>query len=253
MKTLSLLLILSALFSSIHAKTTSPLKKKVSVAAVPKIPKVPVNVNPKIVQERQVRSSAKVGSLAKFYNWYLGQCTDNPIVTKSTTCAVVCSIGDILAQKLESNLAEQAFSLDLSRMSSFLLCGLVFVGPFVHIWYDVLMKMAKGLETKFGITKFKQVTAQVLLDQTVGVAFFFPLYFFVFEYMESLVNWRTPSLSNAGQKCSEQIRKVVLMQYRVFPVCNIINFGFVPPALRVLFSNSVSLFWNIYLCTILAE
>ena len=61
-----------------------------------------------------------------------------------------------------------------------------------------------------------------------------------------------PSLSSASNKLIENLGGVFLMQYRVWPLANFVNFKFVPERLRVLTSNVLSVFWNAYLCTRLA-
>lgn len=61
-----------------------------------------------------------------------------------------------------------------------------------------------------------------------------------------------PSFSLATQKLMENLGSVFLMQYKVWPVVNFVNFKFVPERLRVLTSNVLSVFWNAYLCTRLA-
>ena len=216
----------------------------------PRFPKSEV-ASARLLPSKQVDETL-VPSVKAAYDWYLLQCTNNPISTKSITAAIIASIGDLLSQKLESSkLAEKDFILDLSRTGSFFLCGLLYVGPFVHAWYELLMKLDRWLDKKFGTPRAKRVLTQVFVDQTLGIAIFFPAYFYVYEYLESLVRWRTPSLSDANAKCLEQISKVLLMQYRVMPLSNLINFGFVPKELRVLYSNTVSVFWNIYLCAII--
>ena len=192
-------------------------------------------------------------SAQNFYQWYLSSCADFPFVTKSTTCAIVCSIGDMIAQKLESYLGKEVFVVNLPRLGTFFLCGLLYVGPFVHVWYELLHELVGWMEKKYQTSKVQQIITQLCVDQTIGVAIFFPTYFYVFEYFEALLQWRTPSLKYAHQKCLEQISKVFLMQYRVFPLCNAINFSIIPKDLRVLFSNTVSLFWNIYLSTLIAD
>ena len=197
-------------------------------------------------------SSSSIGAIKRGYHWYLHQCTYNPIPTKSITAACIATTGDFMSQKLEAHLAEKPFVLDQIRLKTFFLCGLVYVGPFIHRYYDLLASFARWLNTKYMATNKQQIIGQLCLDQTLGVAIFFPLYFYVYECLESLVKWTTPSFSRAHSKCLEQIKDVVLMQYRLYPLANIINFGYVPEQLRVLFSNTVSVFWNIYLCSVIS-
>ena len=121
------------------------------------------------------------------------------------------------------------------------------------------------------------------MDQTIGVMAFFPLYFYAYEISEALVSLRgrltlrmcaglanvmqpwnppltfvlvifdvAPSFSSASHKLMENLGGVFLMQYRVWPLANFVNFKFVPERLRILTSNVLSVFWNAFLCTRLA-
>lgn len=179
------------------------------------------------------------------YKWYTCQCTEHPFVTKSITAAIVTSLGDILAQRIEGKDLE---TLNKIRLKSFFLCGLLYVGPFVHTWYEQLWKLGRWMESRHGITNpTLQTLAQLFTDQTLGVLIFFPSYFYVFELIESLVARRRPSLQRANTKCYQQIKSVFWMQYRIYPITNYISFAFIPESLRVLASNIVSLLFNIYL------
>lgn len=206
-----------------------------------------VKAKPKVTTQE-----TQVVSVKAAYNWYLRQCTDNPVVTKSTTAAIVASIGDSFSQRLEAYVAEKYFILNPARLGTFFLCGLLYVGPFCHTWYDLLIKFGRWTETKYGASRTKRVITELFVDQTLGVALFFPTFFYVHEFLGSLIRLRKPSLLSAHKKCLEQVSKVFLMQYRVFPLANFINFAFVPEQLRVLYCNIISVFWNIYLFTILA-
>lgn len=193
------------------------------------------------------------GSLKKAYNWYIMQCTENALITKSATAGIINLLGDVLAQKFEAYLAGEAAPLKFKRMITFFLCGLLYVGPFVHYWYDALFRLGTFLEKKYKTSKLGQVLAQIVTDQTLGVAMYFPSYFFVFELIESFVLGRAPSMARAKDKCLGQLNEVLLMQYRIFPITNAFNLAFIPPQLRVLFSNTISIFWNMYLCTLLTK
>lgn len=58
-----------------------------------------------------------------------------------------------------------------------------------------------------------------------------------------------PVLTNAWNKCVEQLQSVFIMQYKVWPVVNFFIFTFIPEKLRVLAGNIAAVFWNAYLCT----
>lgn len=202
--------------------------------------------------EKQKKNHSIGAAVKGGYEWYLHQCTYNPFVTKSITAACIASTGDLMAQKLEARVAKKPFELNRMRLSTFFLCGLVYTGPFLHQYYEVLAKFGRWLHKKYDVSNAQQVFAQLFADQTLGVAIFFPPFFYIYECFESLVHWTPPDLIKAHGKCLEQLKDVVLMQYRVYPLANAINLGLVPEQLRTLFSNAVSVFWNIYLCSILA-
>lgn len=206
--------------------------------------KRPKTINPPVAPD---------GSLKRAYNWYLRQCTENALVTKSVTAAIINLLGDILGQKFEAFLAGEIRALNLKRVITFFLCGLLYVGPFVHYWYDILFRLGNYLKKKYKTSKLGQVLAQVFTDQTLGVAIYFPSYYYVFEMIESFVLQRTPSMARATKKCLAQLNELLLMQYKIFPITNAFNMAFIPPQLRVLYSNTISIFWNMYLCTLLAQ
>jgi len=110
--------------------------------------------------------------------------------TKSITAAFVSALGDILSQRIESTVAQEVFRLNWIRLGGFFLTGLFYVGPFVHSWYEQLWKIGRYCERKYKASKLSQALVQLVTDQTIGVAIFFPSYFYVYEVLESLVAWR---------------------------------------------------------------
>jgi hypothetical protein len=172
---------------------------------------------------------------------------------------MIAGLGDIIAQKLESRTGTATGGLNVfngRRVFTFFLCNASFTGPFVHYWYRLIGAIGHKMQERYdGIPKWYQVLMQVMIDQTVGVLVFFPLYLFLYDVLDSIIQQRHQYLSSptlftdAYNKMIQNIYHVVLMQYRIFPISNTVNFAVVPEQLRVLFSNTVSLFWNIYLCS----
>lgn len=58
-----------------------------------------------------------------------------------------------------------------------------------------------------------------------------------------------PTLMNAVHKCQLDMWSIVLMNWRIWPLANVINFGVVPQQLQVLFNQILSFFWCIYMST----
>lgn len=189
-------------------------------------------------------------SLKTFYQAYIWKLDRNPVVTKGITSGIIQAIGDICSQSIEHKKINLLFTPDLNwrRVLSFVLSGFLFVGPYLHCWYEFLWKIGKWQEKKYGTSKTKQRLTQILVDQTLGVAIFFPLYFYIYELVGAFVWLRLPVLLNATTKMQKELSGVLLMQYRVWPIAECINFTLIPKNLRVLFSNTVSLFWDMYFC-----
>lgn len=174
-----------------------------------------------------------------------------PCRTKSLTAGIVTAIGDVIAQSIEARVAGVKLCVDIVRLWSFTIAGTIYVGPFVHYIYEMLWVIGRKLED-MGVTKTWRTMAQVFIDQTVGVWVFFPTYFYVFEIVEGMVAGRSPIFSRATSKIKDELIKVIISNYRLWPLTNYINFSYVPENLRVLVSNIVSVFWNAYLCTKMA-
>lgn len=187
---------------------------------------------------------ASTPSLLTKYNDVL---TTSPVLTKSTTTAIVTAIGDIIAQHLEKS-ALAGFKL--RRFFAFTITGGLFVGPTVHFWYNYLFGPIQTTlqNAPSPLIKRSKTLLLVLVDQTAGVLWFFPSYFLAFELAEALCYWRPIAFINVGRRLKYDLGAILLAQYKLWPLVNLFSFTFVPVKLRVLFSNVVSVAWNSYLC-----
>jgi len=195
------------------------------------------------------------GESKNIFSLYLALLDKFPIRTKSITSGVVTALGDMLSQYIEHSVLIKTtggfklFSMNWPRLWSFTVVGTFFVGPFVHYIYELLWAIGRFLESNYKFNKNASKLIQVLFDQTVGVALFFPTYFYIFEGVEAIVCKRIPSWHGVTEKLREELYGVILMNYRLWPLVNYLNFTFTPENLRVFVSNLVSVFWNAYLCT----
>jgi len=78
------------------------------------------------------------------YRRYQGMLASRPLVTKSVSAGLITLFGDLLAQALESRI-EGYKRWNLVRMAAFTVSGGLFVGPFVHYWYEVLWEVGRRL------------------------------------------------------------------------------------------------------------
>ena len=178
------------------------------------------------------------------YESYLSALANRPVLTKSITAAIITAIGDLLAQQIQFGKL-----LSLPRLLSFTLSGFVFVGPSVSLWYKWLFE---SLQPKIENSKsYSKLTTllPLLLDQTLGVIWFFPLYFLTFEGAESIFYARPFVLANVRRRIVFDLPSIALMNWKFWPFVNYISFAYVPVHLRVLFSNVFSVLWNVFLCS----
>lgn len=137
-------------------------------------------------------SDAKRTDGCNLYSRYMDLLDRRPFLTQSISAGVISALGDVLSQWIE--LKHIFLSLNWVRLFTFWVCGTLYVGPFVHLWYNQLWKMGRWMERKYQTSKRIQTLSQVIVDQTVGVAFFFPTYFYAYEYIEALIAWRGTSI-----------------------------------------------------------
>lgn len=154
-----------------------------------------------------------------------------PILTKGITAALVNLFGDVLAQFLEASVAGVAFVPNLARLEGFFLCGLLYVGPYVHTWYEILWKIGSWMEEKYNSPKQVQTLVQLILDQTVGAVFCFTTYFYTWEIIDAFVNHR-------GKYIISRIRFVNIC-VELWPISSSDTVVFLPSCLNPTFSASI--------------
>lgn len=132
----------------------------------------------------------RVSVLRRSYEAYEHLCATKPFITKSITASIIVAIGNIISQSLQATLRVQRLHLNLSQVGAFALTGLLYIGPFYHVWYEQLWRLGDWMEARYGCSKAQQTLAQNFADQSLGVAVFFPIYFFVYEVFEALMSWR---------------------------------------------------------------
>eukprot|EP00978_Attheya_sp_CCMP212_P027516 scaffold92173_cov48-Attheya_sp.AAC.2 len=147
-------------------------------------------------ETNDAKAIVKKNKLVHWYTSYTKLVDEKPLGTQSITVGLVSALGDILSQYIEANVAGVVFSFNWLRFNSFLVSGTLFVGPYLHYWYGVLWKVGRWGQEKYMLSKRYQTMIQVVLDQTIGVAIFFPAYFFLYEFTEALLSLRGKSWAN---------------------------------------------------------
>lgn len=189
---------------------------------------------------------------------YMDWLERKPLSANAISAGVIALLGDILAQLIEAQARGTVTSfggnkLNMVRMASFAASGVVFVGPYLHVFYGYLWALGSHLQSRYNTSRSQQVLLQVCLDQTIGIILFYPVYYYVYEYCEAILGLHPlgPVLQRATHKMLSEgnLLSVFLANWIVWVPSQLITFKFVPEKLRVVVSNVVSVFWNCYLCS----
>ncbi|OSX77133.1 hypothetical protein BU14_0161s0053 [Porphyra umbilicalis] len=161
------------------------------------------------------------------YEMWLGK---KPILTKALTSAVGFAIGDILAQCFLGG--DAAFDwARFARVASF---GFVLHGTTGHVWYGKLDQLLPGTEAW-------KVAVKVAADQLLWAPIFTAMYF---SYL-GLAEGR--SMDYIQAKIQNDTMAGVTASWKVWPIVHAVSFRFVPTELRILYINSIQIFYNIFL------
>ncbi|ETV94769.1 hypothetical protein H310_11725 [Aphanomyces invadans] len=161
-----------------------------------------------------------------------------PLTTKCLTSAGIAGTGDVLCQA-----AFESKPFNVQRFATFTALGGVFIAPTLHVWYGFLNRVVSG-------TAATAVATRLALDQFVFAPTFLASFFGVLLVVSPNSDDATsgPSLSVRFQdKLNRDWWSAVQTNWVVWIPAQLLNFGLVPPALQVLFSNVVGLFWNAYM------
>jgi hypothetical protein len=136
-----------------------------------------------------LRSGGDSGSMGKIKDVsVLGRYSqfvdDQPLLAKSLTAGIVTGLANLFSQTMVALLQPSTMNHVISwrRVVIYMLTGLGFIGPYLHVWYgylDKVLAMPRQNQTTRTATK-------VVIDQIIGVCIFYPLYFTFMELLESM-------------------------------------------------------------------
>ena len=121
--------------------------------------------------------------------------------------------------------------------------GLVLQGPWNHAFYLLLDGALPPTPDPFTITTLEKVT----IDQFVQAPIFTMIILAFFAVVEG------KGLGFAKTQIQTELGGILVKNWSVFLPATVINIGFCPPELRVLFLNCVFFGWVVYLSPFLNE
>ena len=156
---------------------------------------------------------------------------DKPIFTKACTSGVGFAVSDVLTQ-----LFIEKMDFDLKRLVKMASFGFLLHGTTGHFFY-------KFLDGKLTGTAPLTVAAKVAIDQTCWAPVFMVMFF---SYM--MVFEGTPDLIEA--KIRQDVFTAVKGSWMTWIPAHTINFAFVPSDMRLLYINTIQIFFNMFMSVI---
>jgi protein Mpv17 len=176
---------------------------------------------------------SNLNPLASFLLAYDKATEKNPILIKGLTSFFGFSIGDLLAQKF----LDKKKDIDWARLIRLASFGLIVHGPTGHFFYGFLDGKMPGAGPATVATK-------VAIDQIVWNPIFGCMFF---TYM-TLAEGKT--FEDVVAKIKSDLWTAVRGSWTVWPIAHTINFAFIPNSQRLLYINSIQIFYNMFLSVI---
>lgn len=162
----------------------------------------------------------------------------NPLVVKSITASVILGAADLTGQAVERATKEDDDEgVDFARVARFAIFGLVLQAPWNHFYYLLLDGALPPTEDPFTTT----TGIKVVIDQFIQAPIFTVLIFSFLGLLEG------KSMDAIKRQLDDDYTDTMLANWKLWVPATVVNIGFCPPALRVLFLNCVFFFWSIFL------
>ncbi|KAL7562196.1 hypothetical protein ACA910_013453 [Epithemia clementina (nom. ined.)] len=175
---------------------------------------------------------------------------ESPLLVKSVTAAVILGTGDLAGQALEAvrggndstnDATQKDGFVDVARALRFAVFGLVLQAPWNHFYYLLLDGAIPPTEEPFTSTNF----VKVVIDQFVQAPIFTVLIFVFLGILEG------KQLESIQKQLETDYKETIVANWKLWVPATVVNIGFVPPILRVLYLNCVFFFWSIYLSLVI--
>lgn len=158
-----------------------------------------------------------------------------PLCTSVATAGVLNALGDVLAQCLTSL---KSCGLDLARISRYGIFGSIVAGPMGCLWFAVL---ERAFRQTVGI---RAVLGKTAADTLLFSPFFLVLFFSGMAIMNG------GGMEEVKGDLRAKVPATWVACCNFWPFINIVSFSVVPPPLRVLFINGISVFWVAFLSAV---
>ncbi|XP_052191602.1 peroxisomal membrane protein PMP22 [Diospyros lotus] len=162
---------------------------------------------------------------------YLLELQAHPLRTKAITSGVLIGTSDIIAQKISG-----ARKLQFRRVLLLMLYGLLYSGPFGHLFHKLMDMIFRGKKGN------KTVAKKVLLEQLTSSPWNNMLFMVFYGLVVEGRPWGT-----VKNKVKRDYPSVQLTAWKFWPLVGWINYQYMPVQFRVLFHSLVASCWAIFL------
>ncbi|CAH3145275.1 unnamed protein product [Porites evermanni] len=166
------------------------------------------------------------------WKWYMRCLENHPWKTQLISTGALLGAGDFIAQQCVEKVPLREH--DVIRTVRMAAVGTVVIGPIFHVWYA-------ALDQRFSHRSPGNAMRKMTVDQSILA----PVFLVLFYGAVGIVERRT--IKQISDKIYEEFYPNMVVNYKIWPAVQFLNFYLFPAHLRVLVVNVVSLFWNTYL------
>lgn len=197
------------------------------------------------VRHLQVASrDVEENPLSLAWSQYTSAAECYPKRTRMTTACFLASMGDVIAQIIEGTK-----EIVLARVLALVFVSVLYIVPMRSIFYD----WNEQLVTRLGLKRGNWNTTGVMFafNQLVSAPIQLFGFYFAFVLARAVVSGSFTALSELGPlvtaKIQDEYMSTLLTNWKVSSLPMLVNFGLVPPSLRVIFANCYDLVWTVIL------
>lgn len=184
---------------------------------------------------------------------YATQLAERPLRTNALTSGLLCALGDVLAQAVESRNHLKDAALDGARTGRMLIYGVFVCGPLLTGWYQGLNHVGQALSVSYrpviswipawyreapGTSPARLLATKVVADSLLFQAPFLTLYFGVMGLLEG------KSAEQIYRKTKDSFHQAWALSLLVWTPVQCVNLFFVPVAWQPFVVSAVNVGWK---------
>ena len=125
--------------------------------------------------------------------------------------------------------------MDLKRLGRFSFFGCFMAAPVLNFHYGTILQWVSTKTTPLAIL------LKVTVDQTLFAPFFLTYVFITLPLMEG------KTLEDGKKSVKEKMWPSLLVNWKIWPLVQFLNFSLIPVRYHLLVVNSVAVWWNAYI------